>query len=214
MKKYFTVLFVLISIVSQGQQDTAVKYTRHAPYERHELTVGIALGFIDAYRHSYSLPSGFEKGNTSGFAPIYAKVEYGVSRDVSIAALFGYDAFQYNYGQEYTGNNGPFTRYVNNNTRVLSAGLVAFYHLGKVIPVKHLDPYVGIGLSLNNIRYGAQPQGDSIVVLYNHTVTPYLKAGARYYISSVYSVFADAGYDQHTIFDVGFSCRFFRKDSK
>ena len=211
MKKCFTILFALISICCQAQQDTTARYVKHATYEQHSFLAGISLGFIDAYRHNYPLAQGFEKSSTSGFAPVYFKLEYAFSRSVSLAAAFGYDAFQYNVKQDYTGNNGPFTRFISNNTTIFSGGLIAFYHLGKVIAVKHLDPFIGIGLSLNNIRYGAFPQGDSTVTKYDHTVTPYLKAGARYYISSVYSIFGDVGYDQHSIFSLGFSCRFFSK---
>jgi len=210
MKKYFTILFILITVSASAQHDTTA-HAPHAPYERHSIVATASIGFIDAYRNDYSLAPGFEKSNTSGFAPLYLKLEYGLTKDVSIAAVFGYDAFLYNFKQEYTGNNGPFTRYLTNNTRILSGGLVAYYHLRKFIPVKHLDPFIGIGFSLNNIRYGALPQGDSTAVTFNHTVSPYLKAGARYYITSVYSIFGDVGYDQHSIFSLGFSCRFFRK---
>jgi hypothetical protein len=211
MRKCLTIIFTLISFCSLAQQDTSTNFAKHATYERHSIIACISVGFIDAYRQSFPLASGFEKSNTSGFAPVYAKLEYAFSNSVSLAAAFGYDAFLYNFKQDYTGNNGPFTRYLSNNTRILSGGLIAFYHLGKVIPVKHLDPFIGVGLSLNNIRYGAFPQGDSTLTKFDHTVTPYLKVGARYYISSVYSIFGDVGYDQHSIFSLGFSCRFFKK---
>jgi len=214
MKKHLTIFFVLIAVNAFAQKDTTTHYTRHANYERHSIIAGGSIGFIDAYRNNYSLPPGFEKSNTSGFIPVYFKLEYAAAKNISIAALLGYDAFLYNYKQDYIGNNGAFTRYVTNNTRIISGGLIALYHLGKVLPTKHLDPYIGIGLSLNNIRYDAQPQGDSTVVKFDHTVSPYLKAGARYYITSVFSAFADVGYDQHTLFDLGFSCRFFRRDNK
>ncbi len=212
MKKCFSILCLLISAGAFAQKDTAANYVKHATYERHSITLGVSLGFIDAYRHTYPLGKGFEISNTSGFAPVFFKLDYGLSKTISLAASFGYDAFLYNVKQDYTGNNGPFTRYIANNTRILSGGLTAFYHLGKTIQIKHLDPFIGVGMSLNNIRYGAFPQGDSTVTKFERTVTPYLKVGASYYISSVYSIFGDIGYDQHTIVNIGFACRFFRKE--
>ena len=163
------------------------------------------------YRYNYSVPSGFAKGNTSGFVPVYLKFEYGFTSNISLAATMGYDAFIYNFKQNYIGNNGPFTRYKTNNTRIFSGGITAFYHIGRFIPIKHLDPFIGIGISLNNIRYGSFPQGDSTVIKLDHTVTPYLKAGTRYYISNKFSLFADFGYDQQSIFSLGASCRFLPK---
>jgi len=214
MRLYFALLLSLITLHAQGQ-DTAVHktsmYLQHPVYLRNTYTATIAVGFIDYYRHDYTLPAAFKKGNTSGFSPFYAKIEYGIGDRVSLAATFGYDAFVYNFSQVTPGNNGPVSRYKHNNTRILSGGLTAYYHLGSVIHVARLDPFIGIGASINNIRYSAFPQGDSTLVKLEHTVTPVLKAGARYYITDAFSVYGDVGFDKQSIFSVGFSCRFFRK---
>lgn len=212
MRTNFIVLFILASIACKAQNDTAnADYGKHAPYERHSVIISASLGFIDNYRQAYTLPTGFQKGNTSGFVPFNVKLEYGLGRHISIAATMGYDAFLYNYKQDYTGNNGPFTRSMKDNTRILSGGVTGFYHLDKQIHIKHLDPFVGFGLSLSNIRYGSYPQGDSTVTKINHEITPYLKAGARYYITSAFSIFADAGYEKQSMINIGGSCRFFSR---
>lgn len=213
MKKCFTILLILI-VTGARAQDTTAHKARYAPYERYSVVVGASIGFIDQYRHNYPLAAGFEKSNTSGFAPVNFKIDYGLSKCVSLAAAFYYDAFLYNVKQVYAGNNGPFTRYIANNTRIISGGLIASYHLGKVIHVRSLDPFVGVGFAINNVRYGAYPQGDSTLTRIEHTVTPSVKVGASYYITPIFSIYGDAGYDQHTIFDIGFSCRFFRKEHK
>lgn len=213
MKIYLTVFLVLLSLTTWSQQSTTDSgtHTRLSEYRYHSIMATASLGFIDFYRSYYSVPKGFAKGNTSGFVPIYAKLECGLYRNISLAATFCYDNFVYNYNQEYIGNNGPFSRYRTSNTRVISGGVTAFYHLGNVIHLRHLDPFIGVGVSLNNIRYGSYPQGDSSVIKLDHTVTPYLKAGARYYLSSKYSLFADLGYDQQSIFGLGATCRFSSK---
>jgi hypothetical protein len=210
MKIYFTFLLAFISVAGRSQPDTSV-HARHTPYERHSVMATVSLGFADFYRQYYSLPKAFKKTNTAGFAPVYLKLEYGLKRDVSVAATMSYDAFIYNFRQDYVGNSGPFTRYRSNNARIISGGLTAFYHLGRVISSKHVDPFIGVGISINNVRYSAYPQGDSTLTRFDHTVTPYLKVGARYYISSRFGLFGDVGYDQQSIFSVGASCRFFSK---
>lgn len=211
MKKCLILLLAMGSASAfAAPADTAYHpiQVQHLPFEKNSTIATLSLGFIDRYRNSLSLPAGFGKATTSGFAPIYAKLEYGVSKHISIAGTFGYDAFTENFRQDYVGTVDPVTRYRANNTRIFSGGLTAYYHLVNVIPVKHLDPFIGLGFSLNNIRYSQYPQGDSTMIKLDHTLTPYIKAGARYYISSAFSLFGDVGYDHHSAFSIGVSCRF------
>ena len=211
MKTCFTLLFILSSVAGFTQQPDTVKTAAvlHVLYERHSVMATLSVGFVDYYRQYYAKPHGYNMKNTSGFAPLYLKLEYGLYKHTSIAINIGYDAFSNNYNQDYIGNNGPFTRYRTNNTRIWSVGISANYHLEEYIHIRHLDPFIGVGVSLNNIRYSAFPQGDSSVIKFDHTVSPCLKAGARYYISGKFSLFGDVGYDQQSIFSVGFTCRFF-----
>ncbi len=214
MKIYFSVVFSLLTLTAWSQQDSAAKNLpfKNATYQRHMTIATVSLGFIDFYRQYYSVPKGFEKNNTSGYSLVYGKLEYGLSNTVSLAATFGYDAFTYNFSQLYTGYNGIIKRNQTDHLRAFSGGVTAFYHLGRVIQSKRLDPFIGIGVSLNNIRHSAYPQGDSTMIKSEHKTTPYLKAGARYYISSKFSLFGDAGYDQQSIFSIGASCRLFSKE--
>jgi hypothetical protein len=181
----------------------------HPVQWKHAVTATVAVGFVDYYRQHYDMPTGFEKNNTSGFVPIYGRLEYGLSEHWGLAATFGYDGFVYNYNQLYEGYNGIIRRYKTDNFRLYSGGLAAYYHFKKI--GSRLHPFMGGGLALNNIRHSALPQGDSTVVSVTHTICPVLKAGARYFISDQFSVYADAGYDKQTIFSVGFSCMFYRK---
>jgi len=215
MKLYFTVLLSLLSLTSWSQnKDTTAKNIRliHPTYLLRSVTATMSLGFMDENRQNYSVPSGFSKGVVSGFTPFFAKLEYGLTDNVSIGATFSYDAFIYNIQQDYTGNNGPFTRYFTDNARIISGGLAAFYHFGKKVHIRRLDPFLGAGIELNNIRYHAYPQGDSTVIKFDHTLTLYLKAGARYYISDRFSLFGDLGYERQSYLTIGCSCRFFNKN--
>ena len=215
-------LFIIVLLVSssvsgycqltpQPRPVPDTTFVRHATFEQHATMATLSVGGIDYFRNNYSLPAGYQKVNTSGFAPFYFKLERGFSKHFSIAANFIYDAFYYNYAQEYQGYNGPFTRSLRDNVRILGGGAVAYYHFGRVIPVKNLDVFVGAGVSVNNVRYSAYPQGDSTVIHTDHIINPYLKAGARYYITNHVSLFGDVGYDKQSIFSLGLSCRFFSK---
>lgn len=199
------------AVQPKAKEVAAPKAEYHTVQWKRAITATVAVGFVDYYRQYYELPAGFEKSNTSGFVPIYARLEYGLSEHWGLAATFGYDGFVYNYNQLYEGYNGTIRRYRTDKFRLFSGGLAAYYHFKPLSSVPRLHPFLGVGLALNNIRHSALPQGDSTVGAATHTITPVLKAGARYFISDQFSVYADAGYDKQTIFSVGFSCSFFRK---
>lgn len=211
MKIYLTILFVFLVGSAHAQADTAMLSPWQTAYHPHTTVATLSLGFIDGFKTNYTLPVGYEHSSTSGFAPLLLKVEYGITKNLGIAASFGYDAVVYNYNQLYQGYNGTIRRYKMNKLKVVSGGFTAFYHFNKLINSRNLDPFIGGGFALNNIRYSAFPQGDSIIPRNEHTISPYIKVGARYYISSSYSVFADLGYEKSSIFSVGFSCRFANK---
>ena len=205
MKIYLAAFLALLSFSSRAQQDSVS--VPQPTYKRHAILATVSLGFIDPYRQ-YKVPAGFEKNNTSGYALVYGKLEYGFTRHISLAATFVYDALYLNNSQLYTGFNGPIKRPQRDALRIVGGGVTGFYHLGSVIHIRHLDPFIGVGLSLNNIRHSNYPQGDSTLIKLDHIVTPYLKVGARYYISSRFSLFGDVGYDNQSIFSLGFSARF------
>ena len=208
-------VFSICSVSAFAQADTANRVQLpkvwHNPYEPKSIITTISFGFADPNRSSFSVPAGYEKGMTTGFTPIYLKLEYGLGKNISLAASLSYSALRYNYYQLVNGWAGQVKRNKENRFSVLSEGIIAYYHLGNIIHVKHLDPFVGVGMSLNNIRHTAFPQGDSTIEKTDFTVSPYIKAGARYFLSDKCSIFGDVGYDNQSVFSLGFTCRFFRK---
>ncbi len=168
----------------------------------------ISVGFIDYYRNNITMPAGFQKNNTSGFAPIYGRLEYGLSNTISLGALMSYDIFYDNFYQHFPVNGKIFERHNTDRVLVFSSGLSGYYHLGRILHSKKLDPFIGIGLTLNTIHHTAWPEGDSTATTANYTVSPSIKIGARYYITRKGSIFVDAGYDRQSVFSIGYSCRF------
>ena len=209
MKKIVAILAFLptISLYAQQATNTNTKIDSTQPKANHISFATVSLGFIDYYRNYYDLPKGFEKNNTSGFAPVYAKLEYVIHKNVSLAATANYDNFQYNYYQIYNGNGDIYKRYKVNYFTLVGIGLSCYYSLNNYIHIKKVSTFVGLGFSLNHINYSGFPSGDSTITnRTDHTLTPYLKVGARYAINKISYLFADLGYDKQSILSLGFSC--------
>lgn len=184
---------------------------KYAPFQAHAVMFTIGAGFFDGWRSNYTFPAGFQKGNFSGFAPLFARVELDISRSISMGFYFTYDAFTNNYSQIVESNGGTYYRPKTDISQVFGAGFSAWYHLGKFIRVPNLDPFIGVGVEECNFHQAAMPQGDSTVAHTDHTINPSVKAGVRYYFSPKCSLYADAGFDMTSKMDIGFSCRFFSK---
>lgn len=217
MKRFILVLLLFVSWSSWAQDSIGViepiPYYNTA-YQRGSYMGTLSFGFINGYRSDYEVPAGFEKGIVTGFTPIFAKAEYAASNRFSLALTAAFSTIIYHNSQLYPGFGGMIMRGRANKFKMFSGGITAFYHLGHIIHVKNLDPFIGVGINLNNLSYSAHPQGDSTVMKTSHTATAYAKIGARYYISNKFSVFADAGYDKLSMVSVGVSCRFFSAANK
>lgn len=182
-----------------------------SPVIRHSVLASITAGFGNDYRTGYNVPAGFEKNNTSGFLPVYARLEYVTGKHMGIGATFVYNNFYGNYYQLYYANGKAYKRYKTDQVEIYSGGLALNYHFADIIKVKKLDVFVTAGFLANTIHHSAMPKGDSVISFTDRTVTPVLRAGARYYIANASSFFLDAGYDKHSIVSLGYSCRFTKK---
>lgn len=210
MKHCFTILLAILPFASRAQADSAARPSL-APFQKHSTVFTVSFGLIDQYRYDYSVPAGFEKSDHTGFAPLYAKIEYGISNYFSLAATFTHDGFIYNFNQLYTGYNGIIKRPNADHVNLYNGGVAVFYHLQDVISINHLDPFIGAGAAVNNIHHSAVAQGDTTAATNDHFSSLYLKAGVRYYISSRASLYGDVGYDKTSVISLGFSYWFRKK---
>ena len=79
-----------------------------------------------------------------------------------------------------------------------------FYHFNKLIPVKQLDLYVGLGLGYRYIWY----RTDDPIMLKeksDNDVLGMIKLGIRYHIKPKFSFFVETGYDGMSGFNAGVS---------
>lgn len=219
MKYYLPLLLALLFLAGQASAQDADRTSREeikTPPKTVCWNCGkgiiwatVSAGFINGYKAEYTVPAGFEKGKTSGFAPIYARVEYGLSSKVTLAFATSWSTIYFNSFKTDMGYSGPIKRYYPNKWRLFSGGLIAYYHFNHLIAdskiAPKLDLFAGGGVHLNNITESARPQGDSIIVKTSHTATPTLKVGARYNFAGGAYVYGDVGYDKLSIFSIGVS---------
>jgi hypothetical protein len=207
--RFFSLLtFLLFPAFVHGQSVPVPADTIRSAFAKNTYTFTLGVGFGNSYRQVYAVPMGYEKGNVSGFAPIYARAEYAVSNHVSIAFGMAFNTIYFNSMRVDSGHTGIVRRSAANKWRLFNGGIMALYHFGHILNTNKVDLYVGAGLNLNNIAQSGKPSGDSTIALRSHSVTPAIRVGARYFVSDVFSLHADAGYDKLSKVCVGVSCRF------
>lgn len=211
MKSLLCFLLISASFTLYAQDTTL--HTSPSTFRKGAYLVTAGVGFMNSYRDEYRVPPSFEKGNITGFAPIFIRGEYAVSQRVSIGATFNHSLLYFNSFRLYPSFNGPVKRLTSDQFRVFGIGLSAWYHFKTFFNVPGLQPFIGIGANLNNERHTALPEGDSTVRFRTHTVTPLIKAGVRYYLSDKVSVYGDAGFDKFNVVSLGITCRFDRRAS-
>jgi hypothetical protein len=207
MKAFALFCLLLLGVVCFGQQGRHDTLHQRVCKPHRPTTATVAVGFSDYYKNYYTMPSGFTKNNTTGFAPVYFKLEYGLSKRMTLTFNFGYDNFLYNYNQLFYGNGVTFSRYHSSMFSVYSGGLSMVYYFNHWLHMKNLETFISAGISLNNLNYTDYPRGDSLAAITLHNATPVIRVGARYYLSDSHSggIFADAGYDRQSIFSIGLS---------
>jgi hypothetical protein len=211
MKMRLLLLSGLLFALAASAQNAPAPQAGSQPFIRNTFIATASAGYINSYRSEYTVPVGFEKGNATGFIPVHARFEYAVSNRVSIALNTGFNTTTFNAMHLDEGYNGTIKRPVVNHWRLFYGGVSAWYHFGHMLHSKKLDPFIGGGICLNNIVESASPSGDSTLRRKSHTATPSLKLGVRYYLTPMFSVYADAGYDKLSVVNVGMSCRFFQR---
>ena len=218
--KYILVVFCFVFAIRCWAVEVDSAHTdecnTHAAHRPTMLSLGI--GFGDYYRTNptFGMPTGFRTGNITGFALLSARIEYGLTNHFSIGANIYYDRFQYNYYQDFSANSRSFSRNMTNSFSLFGAGLSALYFPQLHVKIPNLEPFIQIGLSLNNIQQSAVPQGDSTVPTTTHRASPVVKIGGRYFFSKARNagIYLELGYDRQSIVNIGFTSKLTRKKGK
>lgn len=165
-------------------------------YDRNTSIFSVGLGV--PYYHGGGYYYGNYYANDWGGAPsLYLKYEHALLPEVGIG---GNLAFAFDRNRYHIGN----TDYVDHRTTV-GLSVLGFYHFNKLIPVRKLDVYAGVGFTIRNYFWNYDYQNGTHADI---SVHPTFRAGARYYFTRRFGAYADVGYDGISPANFGVSWRF------
>lgn len=215
MKPYtwLVLLFLTFSLPVNAQteaeeDESGDPVPKFRPFNGNTKIISFSMGFPNLYRTGYDEPAGYTHLKTTGFGPLFAKLEIGAWDAIGIVPSFGYSTFHYSYyGWAYFGGYKQQVVYYD-DVNTINLSLAANYHFKKWITQPRLDVYAGGGLCMNYLRYRygnippyKEPNAKTVFYPIGHL-------GARYYIDPIFGLSAEGGYDGLSILQLGFSVRF------
>lgn len=199
MRKTFSLLFASalclgFSVTSQAQSSTGHNFYKQSYASRNS-------GSFDKNSSLLTLGYGFPNVTTggywdNGFGPLYVKYEHGILNEVGIGGYLGFAA---------SAHDGPGYK---DNATAIGFGVLGYYHFNKLIPIKQLDVYAGVGIGFINGHYNYDAHSPFNRSDSYFDVNGIFKAGARWYFTPGFSVFLEAGYDGMSDANLGVSFRF------
>ena len=162
------------------------------------------IGSFDKNTHLVSVTYGFPNtldysgyilndNNKMGIGPVNVRYEFAVRDEVSVGVALGGATKKW----EYAGENARITG--------ISVSPLGFYHFNKLIPVKQLDVFAGVGVNVNYLMYNYSDDlidDDNEVEAY-----PAGLIGARYYFTDSFSGMLEIGGSSFSIVKIGASFR-------
>lgn len=207
MKKYFVIIVLLTvqgALTAVAAQSLGRNFYKTPYRSRNSGAFSRHAGLLT---FSYGVPnlsgtgSDYWDDDRIGFGPAYVKYEHGLLDEIGIGGYAAFAGTRYSYG-----NSG--NRY-HDKVFAFSMGALAYYHFNKLIPVRNLDVYAGVGLGGRQLTYtydddykGNRDDHSKF------TVFPVGKVGARYYFTHLFGVYAEAGYDKMSDVNAGITLRF------
>jgi predicted porin len=174
-----TLFFILFSVGKIVAQDNGMAYNPKSS------DISGGYGFINVWKTLFAFDN--IQLPTSSEGPFVVKYEYGITKKMSAAVTVGYAELNSNY---------------ENITQKLSDYLVAgtaSYHFATS---RKLDPYVSAGFGYYAFTY-ADNVGDDIHFILPGPFAVSLAAGTRYYFNPHFGAYAEAGYDDGGIIQIG-----------
>lgn len=180
-------------VQAQGSfYSTPYKNRNSGSFHKGDHVLAFGLGFPNQAARGFSTYGKYRMG----FGPIYAKYEYGIMDEISIGARLSYATGSYKYENVKAHNNA------------FSMSFMGYYHFNKLIPVKQLDVYAGVGLGFRHRNY-ERIQNRLYVTDHNQfTVMPVALVGAKWYFTNSFGVYAESGWDGMSQFNLGVALRF------
>lgn len=126
-------------------------------------------------------------GYRNTLPPFYLKYEMGIADEIGIGVVGGLGL-----GRHRANDDGYFGTVV---------GLLGYYHFNKIIPVRNLDVYAGLGfgIDINNRTYDGAAEA---------RILGMFKGGVRYYFGNSFGIYLESGYDRLSSANLGVTFRF------
>lgn len=208
MKQIFLAFSLLLGIglaITASAQNgrafykTSYKSRNSGSFDRTSGLLSFGIGFPNRSGAGYDYWGGDSK--RMGIGPGYIKYEHGIMDEIGIGGYVAAAASRYKHG--------PDRRYTD-RTIAVSVGAMGYYHFNKLIPIRKLDVYAGVGLGVRQLSYSYDDDynGFDEDDRSDFDVMPLFKVGARYYFTKVFGLYGEAGYDNMSDVNLGITLRF------
>lgn len=181
------------AMAQQGKAfyNTPYKSRNSGSFSRSASLLTFSYGFPNESVHGYS-----HKGhNRFGFGPVYAKYEHGIIDEIGIGGQLALAGVRYDYNNDQT-----------ERVKTFHFAILGYYHFNKLIPVKQLDVYAGLGPAF---RSRSVTYTDDAYDNYSGTDTALaVKVGARYYVKNNFAFYGEGGFDLMSDINLGVTFRF------
>ena len=167
---------------------TPYKSRNSGSFGKNSNLISIGLGLPTRYVYDYD----WGNGNIA-FPTLYLKYEHGIMDEIGIGGYLAATGSRYDHGN-----------HVDRST-YLNFSVLGYYHFNKLIPVKKLDVYAGVGVGLRHRLYHDGGSGNT-----SGSTRPVFvgKVGARYYFTHSFGVYLEAGADGMSDANAGVTFRF------
>jgi hypothetical protein len=182
----------------KGFYKTPYKSRNSGSFSRSTGILSFGFGFPNRSGTDFNYWGGNER--RLGLGPGYIKYEHGIIDEIGIGGYVAAAASRFKYG--------PDRRYTDRVFSV-SVGAMGYYHFNKLIPVRALDVYAGVGLGIRQLTYTYDDDfNGNRDDRTDFDAIPLFKVGARYYFTRMFGVYAEGGYDDMSDVNLGISLRF------
>ena len=180
------------AIAQQGKAfyNTPYKSRNSGSFSRSASLLTVSYGFPNESVNGYA-----HKGyNRIGFGPLYAKYEHGIADEIGLGGQLAMAGVRYDYDNNQT-----------ERVRTFHFAFLGYYHFNKLIPVKQLDVYAGLGPA---IRSRSVTYSDDVYDNHSGTdVALAVKVGARYYVKNNFAFYGEGGFDLMSDINLGVTFR-------
>ncbi len=176
---------------------TPYRTRNNGSYDRDTRIISIGYGFPNTLYNDYGYLIYSYSGSKTGFGPIMGKFEYAIRDEIGIGGVLDAAYRQWKYtagGHQY-----------RDKAFGVGVSLLGYYHFNKLIPVRKLDVYAGVGVNISHVAYTDDYTGNTNGTI---DVLPALVAGARYYFKPDFGPYFEVGRTNYSWVNLGLSFAF------